>query len=113
MIKIKPIKHANYNTGFIVEGHAGLTPHGSDILCSAVSASVAVLERQLQYIKDEEYFTLLSTTREGYKRIEIESHLDHSDWEGFAEAVIQGWYDVMEQLAKQYPDNIKVEEWVI
>ena len=113
MITIKPLNNSNYNNGFTVEGHAELASHGFDILCSAVSGSLTVLERQLSYAMDEEYFGLLITTKEGYKRIEIHSTQAPSDWAGVAEAMIQGWYDVMEQLAKQYPDNLKVEEWIL
>lgn len=111
MIIIKPLANQNYNNGFTVEGHAEFAPHGSDIVCSAVSASVALIDKQLDLFCDGETFDVSTEVSPGSYRADIDTYDKMAGY--VVETLLQAFYDNMRQLEMQYPENIQVEEWIL
>lgn len=87
MIEIK------FGDSFVeVTGHAEYAEHGKDIVCSAVSATTALLAYQIGswYDKKSGFF-----------------HIDYDDEPGVSRSLF-AYQRFMIELEQQYPENIKV-----
>ena len=86
-------------TGFSVHGHAGLAPHGQDILCAAVSSAAYMAANTVTEIVKCEAEADVS---DGFMSFHVKTEL--SD----AQQILEGLKLHLEALAADYPDNIKV-----
>lgn len=87
-------------TGYTVKGHTGLSPAGSDILCAAVSSSVYLVANT---ITDVLHIGAYITVKDAFMQVVLpESGYDK------CQHLLLGLKLHLEQLAKQYPDRLKV-----
>ena len=93
-------------TGFTVSGHSGYAEVGSDIVCAAVSAAVAMAEATINdvcgakakvRVKEEDALITLTLPVS-------------CDEEESVQAVLSGMMLYLCSLRDQYPDNIEVLE---
>ena len=84
----------------IIEGHAGLSSKGTDVLCAAVSAlSYALTDGIIDVLGKE--------ARKGQKEGEFFLQLE-SDGDDRTEIVFATVLQTLKKLADQYPDRMKI-----
>ena len=93
-------------TGFSVSGHSGYAESGSDIVCAAVSAAVAMAEAT---INDVCGANAKVRVKEEDARITLTLHVS-CDEEESVQAVLAGMLLTLCSLRDEYPDNIEVLE---
>ena len=93
-------------TGFTVSGHSGYAEAGSDIVCAAVSAAVAMAEATINDVCGAKAKVRV---KEEDARITLTLHVS-CDEEESVQAVLSGMMLYLCSLRDQYPDNIEVLE---
>ena len=75
-----------------ISGHSNYAPQGADIVCSSISTMIQflILINDLDYIEDN-----------GYYKVDITKAIKHN---------IEAFTNLIKQLEKQYPSNVKVIE---
>ena len=93
-------------TGFSVSGHSGYAEAGSDIVCAAVSAAVAMAEATINDVCGAK-----AKVRVGEDEARITLKLPKScDEEETVQAVLAGMMVYLCSLRDNYPDYIEVLE---
>lgn len=93
-------------TGFTVSGHSGYAEVGSDIVCAAVSAAVAMAEATINDVCGAKAKVRV---KEEDARITLTLPVS-CDEEESVQAVLSGMMLYLCSLRDQYPDNIEVLE---
>ena len=93
-------------TGFTVSGHSGYAVAGSDIVCAAVSAAVAMAEATINDVCGAKAKVRV---KEEDARITLTLPVS-CDEEESVQAVLSGMMLYLCSLRDQYPDNIEVLE---
>lgn len=99
MIKIK-VKKENENIVFFeIKGHSNLADYGNDIVCSAVSSTTLMtLNSLIEVLKLKIEYEI----RDGYTSCNLKDIKDDK-----AQFIISSYILFIEELAKQYPKNLK------
>ena len=93
-------------TGFSISGHSGYSEAGSDIVCAAISAVVAMAETTINDVCGAK-----AKVRVKDEQARITLTLPTScDEEESVQAVLAGMMITLISLAEEYPDNIEVLE---
>ena len=87
-------------TGFSVHGHAGLAPHGQDILCAAVSSAAYMTVNTITEIYG---VSCVSEVNDG----EMKVRLSAKDAQA-VQPVLKGFSLHVRALSRQYPKHLKV-----
>ena len=95
MIKIKVSP-----TDISISGHAEYDEYGKDIVCASVSSIVTT---SVNAILSFDSNAIKYKVKEGLISIKIESHDDTTD------TLLNNMIKVLEDLASDYPKNIKIE----
>ena len=106
MIKILITRKEDIIIRVEVKGHAGYAEYGKDIVCSAVSGIVQTVGASLDLMQKD-----LTTQKEGYVMIDV-TNIDDKymhDAQVLLDALVLG----CDNILKQYPKNIKMEEKVL
>lgn len=93
-------------TGFTVSGHSGYSEAGSDIVCAAVSAAVAMAEATINDVCGAKAKVRV---REAEARISLTLPAS-CDEEESVQAVLSGMMLYLCALRDEYPENIEVLE---
>ena len=93
-------------TGFTVSGHSGYSEAGSDIVCAAVSAAVAMAEATINDVCGAKAKVRV---REAEARISLTLPAS-CDEEESVQAVLSGMMLYLCGLRDEYPENIEVLE---
>lgn len=94
------IKDSDY-IGFSILGHSGFSAHGTDILCSAISAMTMLVANTICVTYNQK--AKINTNRENTK---VYFELKKKD--KAATGLIKGFYNELVFLSKKYPENLKV-----
>lgn len=94
----------NYNVGngevvFIIKGHAGYAPKGSDIVCASVSTLAQYLEFYSAYRKHNNHDKI--------EKIEGNMVITFTDLQEEELPPINAAIDFFKELSKEYPKYIK------
>ena len=107
MITARFSRENGHITAFSISGHSGLAEAGSDILCAAVSSMSTLVANTLTEvfgaeadIKADERIPLFSLS---LKSLNPEN-------EDAIFGVLRGFYLQLEDLSRQYPDNLKITD---
>ena len=93
-------------TGFSVSGHSGYSEEGSDIVCAAISAAVAMAECTINDVCGAK-----AKVRVKHEDARISLTLPAScDEEESVQAVLAGMMLTLCSMRDDYPDNIEVLE---
>ena len=106
MIKILITRKEDIIIRVEVKGHAGYAEYGKDIVCSAVSGIVQTVGASLDLMQKD-----LTTQKEGHVMIDV-TNIDDKymhDAQVLLDALVLG----CDNIRKQYPKNIKMEEKVL
>lgn len=99
MIKITFIKKNNKIISFEISGHSNLSEYGTDIVCSAVSStSLMTLNALLEVLKLDVKYKI----DDAYTLCDIGDICNES-----ADAMLLSFFLFIEELAQQYPKNLK------
>ncbi len=86
---------------FEIKGHSNLSTYGTDIVCAAVSSvSIMTLNGILEYLK----YNIEYKYTDGYISIDISDINDDR-----IDTLVNSMYIYLEELAKQYPKNLKLK----
>ena len=92
MITVRP--QGNYETGFIVEGHAGYAPQGQDIVCASVSVlTYAVATEIATYTRQDD--------QTGFLMAVYDNNPHHR-------RIVRMMLRTLNELSSQYPENLEV-----
>ncbi|WP_067142774.1 ribosomal-processing cysteine protease Prp [Oceanivirga salmonicida] len=101
MIKVLFKKKREKILFFEIKGHSNLSAYGTDIVCAAVSSvSIMTLNGILEYLK----YDINYEVNEGYILVDISDIEDNR-----IDTLINSMYLYLEELAKQYPKNLKLK----
>lgn len=92
-VKVNPDK-------ITISGHANYDEYGKDIVCASVSSIVTTSVNAIISFNDK---AIKYKVKEGLISIEIINFDDTTD------TLLNNMINVLEDLAKQYPKNIKIE----
>lgn len=98
MITIQPYKE-HYTNGFVVWGHAEFAEHGSDIVCSAVSAITQMTELSVKRYSDTD-----ANQKSGYLSVEIQQP------NKYTECLIESMLNSLRIIANQHPNYVELLE---
>ena len=87
--------------GIVVRGHAEYAPMGKDIVCAGVSALVQTLVLSLQQLTDD---------RIDYRMESGRAIIKFWCLSDVSKALINAFFIGIEQIAKDYPANVKLTE---
>ncbi|MFI3253971.1 MAG: ribosomal-processing cysteine protease Prp [Eubacteriales bacterium] len=96
----------NDRAGFTVTGHTDFANAGNDIVCAGVSSVVAMVEMTLNDVLKVEAETVI---KEGVVTLRLPEKMSHEN-SFAAECILAGMKGYLEQLAKEYPQNLIIEE---
>ena len=99
MIRIEFSEVSGEITGFVCKGHSGLVESGDDILCAFVSSACFMTANT---ITDVIKLETDAASTDGYMRLQIKGSPTP------AQDILRGLLFHMNELQKEYPDNIKV-----
>ena len=99
MIRIKFNKDGGLITGFECKGHSMSAEHGQDIVCAAVSSACLMAANT---VTDVIGLDADAAATDGYLRLEIKNSPQS------AQDILKGLEVHLCELARQYPENIKV-----
>ncbi len=99
MIKVKISKKAGLIKQIIIKGHAEYDDYGKDIVCASVSSIVITSVNAILKINNENLFY---EEKDGYILIDI---LNRDE---ITNLLIKNMLDLLVELEKQYPKNIKI-----
>ena len=91
-------------SGFTAQGHAGAAEHGSDVICSAVSAVTQTAVLGLVRVAG---ITPRLDRREGYLSVGLD-WVDATKTE--ARTILETLYQGVSDIAAQYPEHITIKE---
>lgn len=91
-------------SGFVCQGHSGYAQAGEDIVCAAVSSNITMVE----CIVNDVYHLGAKVTVD-QEAVRISLKLPSSGHEG-CEAVLEGFFRCMKELALEYPEHLTVLE---
>ena len=104
MTKVKFLFSGDTAVAFEISGHSGAGKQGGDIVCSAVSsAAYMAANTVIEVLK----LSPEAEVRDGYMKIQMNSEDARK-----AKVITDGLYLHIEQLASQYPHNLKLERGV-
>ncbi len=95
-------------TGFTSRGHSGYAAEGEDIVCSAVTGTIRLVECVLNDVMG-----LCAAVKVDEKNAEISLHLPGSlgqTAESTCQNLLTGMMLFLTQLHSEYPDNVEVME---
>ena len=99
MIKIKVNYEGSYIKNFKVSGHANYDEYGKDIVCASVS-SIVITSCNLALKFNENAISY--NEKEGLVEVEIKIMDDTINM------VFQNMLDMLEELTKEYKNNVKI-----
>ncbi len=100
MIKIKIKKSENIDS-IVINGHAGYSESGKDIVCSSVSSiAITTVNAIVRLDKD----AIIFDEKDGFLNIEIKKHSSMID------TLIENMIELFDELEEQYPKYIKLEK---
>ena len=105
MIKITIIKHTEDYRGFVISGHAGYADHGSDIICSAVSALAVTTVNALESLA---HVYVEAEQDDGYISCQFPNGLNDKG-KLLVDAMILGMQQIRESYGKRYT-QVRFEE---
>ncbi len=105
MIKITIIKHTEDYRGFVISGHAGYADHGSDIICSAVSALAVTTVNALESLA---HVYVEAEQDDGYISCQFPNGLNDKG-KLLVDAMILGMQQIRECYGKRYT-QVRFEE---
>ena len=94
-------------TGFSVSGHSGYAEAGSDIVCAAVSAAVAMAEATINDVCGAKAKVRVKDGENNRITLTLPVSCDEED---AVQAVLAGMMVTLCGLRDDYPDNIEVLE---
>ena len=94
-------------TGFTVSGHSGYAEAGSDIVCAAVSAAVAMAEATINDVCGAKAKVRVKDGENNRITLTLPASCDEEE---SVQAVLSGMMLYLCSLRDQYPDNIEVLE---
>ena len=94
-------------TGFSVSGHSGYAEAGSDIVCAAVSAAVAMAEATINDVCGAKAKVRVKDGENNRITLTLPASCDEED---SVQAVLTGMMLTLCSLRDDYPDNIEVLE---
>ena len=94
-------------TGFSVSGHSGYAEAGSDIVCAAVSAAVAMAEATINDVCGAKAKVRVKDGENNRITLTLPVSCDEED---SVQAVLTGMMLTLCSLRDDYPDNIEVLE---
>ena len=101
MTKVKFLCSDNLIKGFEISGHSGYADEGQDIVCSAVSSAAYLVANTVTEIKK---INAKAEDKDGYMVFLIpDDEIDD------CQDLMEGMLLHVNELAKQYPDYLKVE----
>lgn len=100
MVKITFFTAQGNIAGFLMKGHAGAGAYGSDPVCAAVSSAAYMAANT---ITDVIGIPCSVTVSGGYFRFQVSQNCMAE-----CRTVLRGLELHMRQLAKQYPENLKI-----
>lgn len=99
MIEISVKKNNNKIDSVVISGHSGYKKIGSDIVCASVSSiSITTINAILRYNEK----ALIYEENDGLLKIDIVYH------DSVIDILLNNMIDLLEELAKQYPKNVKI-----
>ena len=87
-------------TGFSVRGHAGLAPHGQDILCAAVSSAAYMTANTLA-----EIYGVPCDAQVGDGSMTVRLSAEDAE---MVQPLLKGFSLHVRELSRQYPKQLKV-----
>ena len=93
--------------GFSVSGHSGYAESGSDIVCAAVSAAVAMAEATINDVCGANAKVRVKDGEDNRVTLTLPASCDEEDT---VQAVLAGMLVTLCSLRDDYPDNIEVLE---
>lgn len=99
MIRINFQKKGDLLIGFECKGHTGLADSGEDVVCAFISSACYLTANTVTEIMG---LSAEASATDGYMRLCISSSPDK------AQDILNGLVLHLTELAKDYPDNIKV-----
>lgn len=99
MIKIEFFKSESMLTGFEVSGHAMFDEYGKDIICAFVSSACLMTANTVTEVMG---IKANAVANDGYMKLQI------TDSHSTAQDILNGLLLHMTELAKDYPQNVKV-----
>ena len=103
MTTVKLIKSGDTTVGFEVSGHSGLAESGSDIVCSAITSSVSLIETILNDSFDAGADVSVNPDT---AKITLRLHKSCDK----CQSVLEAFERHMRSIAEEYPTNIKILE---
>ena len=99
MIQVKTYKEKNVTCKVVVDGHSGYAECGLDIVCASVSSIVITSVNMIIRLDKD---AISYATDDGFIKIEIFKHTN------FIDTVLENMLDLLDELARTYPKNIKI-----
>lgn len=99
MIRIEFFKSGELYTGFECKGHTGLADSGEDIVCAFISSACYLVANTVTEVMKLEADVAAT---DGYMRLNIKQSPQQ------AQDILEGLVLHLTELAKDYPQNIKV-----
>ena len=109
MTKIKLFYKSNHIVGFECKDHSGYAESGKDIVCAGVSSITQTAILGLQNIAKVKCNVKIDQ-KSGYLMLKIDNYDINSTNFQSAQVILQTMLCGLEDLQKQYPKNIKLEE---
>lgn len=85
--------------GWEVEGHADYAPHGSDIVCSAISTLAQIISMEIQSYADCDYIA-----RSGFLHFHIKDNLERTE----VRALTRTFKNGVTLISKDFPEYVKI-----
>jgi uncharacterized protein YsxB (DUF464 family) len=92
---------------FEISGHSGYANYGSDIVCSGISTAVFTTLNLLDKMYPE-YINLIQDEKKGYIKCEFSFDYQAGTKTQFLAMIIQNLIDVLSNIERDYPKNLKV-----
>ena len=106
MIKIKIYRKNFKIIKFTIKGHAGYSEPGTDMICASVSvSSMQTLNGIIEVLKLKPEYEM----SDGYINCDL-SKLKKTEEDKSLNVLLESMYKVLEDIAKQYPEYVKLIE---
>lgn len=100
MIKVNINKDKDIVKSIVIEGHAGYSEAGRDIVCASVSSICITTVNTLIRLDNN---SIDYEDNDGYLEVDIKKHNE------FIDIIIDNMIDLLSELAKDYKKYIKIE----